>query len=243
MSTPVVTVASGGLPVVELAAGKFGLPVTEATNGRGIAVTKVIGMPGLPVVFDGTAPTTWNAADKSASITLSGGDTVATGSGVVGGVRAVKGISTGKFYYEATMTTWAAGGTAIGLALAGASLTTQSGGVVCVARTSRLIQINGAGAGASLGGTGTSGDIIGIAVDLTGKLFWARLAPTGNWNNNASNNPATGVGGVNIAAIATGAMFPWFIAGTVAGDKVTMNFGASAFSGAVPSGFTSGWPA
>jgi Concanavalin A-like lectin/glucanases superfamily len=52
MSIPVVTVASGGLPVVEMAAGKLGLPVTEATNGRGIAVTKVVGKPGLPVVFD-----------------------------------------------------------------------------------------------------------------------------------------------------------------------------------------------
>lgn len=52
MSFAVVTVASGGLPVVELAAGKLGLPVTEATNGRGIAVTKVVGGPGLPVVFD-----------------------------------------------------------------------------------------------------------------------------------------------------------------------------------------------
>jgi hypothetical protein len=29
MSTPVVTVATGGIPVVELAAGAFGLPVTR----------------------------------------------------------------------------------------------------------------------------------------------------------------------------------------------------------------------
>jgi len=47
MGLAVVTVASGGLPVVESAAG--GLPITEATNGRGIAVTKVVGKPGLAV--------------------------------------------------------------------------------------------------------------------------------------------------------------------------------------------------
>lgn len=52
MSLPVVTVASGGLPVVELAAGKLALPVSEATNGRGIPVTKVTGKPGLAVVFN-----------------------------------------------------------------------------------------------------------------------------------------------------------------------------------------------
>ena len=41
MGMPVVTVASGGLPVVEATNG-YGTPVTEAANGRGIAVTKVV---------------------------------------------------------------------------------------------------------------------------------------------------------------------------------------------------------
>lgn len=55
MGLPVVTVAAGGMPVVDVTATtpKFGVPVTEATNGRGVAVTKVAGsIPGLPVVFD-----------------------------------------------------------------------------------------------------------------------------------------------------------------------------------------------
>ena len=53
MSLPVVTVASGGLPVVDVTAiaPRTGLPVIEATNGRGIAVTKVVAKPGLPVVY------------------------------------------------------------------------------------------------------------------------------------------------------------------------------------------------
>jgi len=49
MGLAVVTVASGGLPIVESTVG--GTPVTEATNGRGLPVTKVVGKPGLPVVF------------------------------------------------------------------------------------------------------------------------------------------------------------------------------------------------
>jgi hypothetical protein len=53
MSFPVVTVASGGLPVVDVTAiaPLRGVTVTEAANGRGLAVTKVVGKPGLPVVY------------------------------------------------------------------------------------------------------------------------------------------------------------------------------------------------
>ena len=53
MSTPVVTVAAGGIAVVDVTATtpKLGLPVSEAANGRGIAVTKVVGKPGLAVTF------------------------------------------------------------------------------------------------------------------------------------------------------------------------------------------------
>jgi hypothetical protein len=51
MSTPVVTVAAGGIPVVDTTATlKTGLPVTEALNGRGTAVTKV-STGGAPVTY------------------------------------------------------------------------------------------------------------------------------------------------------------------------------------------------
>ncbi len=52
MPLPVVTVASGGMPVVLVAVGKLALPVTEATNGRGVPVTQVAdGKLALPVVY------------------------------------------------------------------------------------------------------------------------------------------------------------------------------------------------
>ena len=54
MGIAVVTVASGGMPVIDVTATtpKLGVPVTEATNGRGIAVTKVtLPKGGLPVTF------------------------------------------------------------------------------------------------------------------------------------------------------------------------------------------------
>ena len=45
MPVPVITVASGGLPVVQVVPGapapQAALPVFESPNGRGLAVTKV----------------------------------------------------------------------------------------------------------------------------------------------------------------------------------------------------------
>jgi len=54
MGLPVVTVATGGIPVVDVTATspKLGFPVTEAANKYGIAVTKVAaGQLGLAVTY------------------------------------------------------------------------------------------------------------------------------------------------------------------------------------------------
>jgi hypothetical protein len=54
MGLAVVTVAAGGLPVIDVTATtpKLGIPVSEAANGRGIPVTKVtLPKGGIPVTF------------------------------------------------------------------------------------------------------------------------------------------------------------------------------------------------
>jgi hypothetical protein len=53
MALAVVTVASGGLAVVDVTAVPpvLSLPVSEAANGKGLAVTKVVGKPGLAVTY------------------------------------------------------------------------------------------------------------------------------------------------------------------------------------------------
>jgi hypothetical protein len=59
MALPVVTVASGGMPVVDVTATKplLGRPVTTAANGRGLPVTIVAaGKPGIAVTFVTTPP-------------------------------------------------------------------------------------------------------------------------------------------------------------------------------------------
>ena len=87
-----------------------------------------------------------------------------------------------------------------------------------------------------------AGTVVGIAVDFTNHLIWFRMAPSGNWNGSGTANPATGVGGITFS---TGAMVPFVTfggSGGAAGNVITANFGASSFTGTVPSGFYSGWP-
>jgi hypothetical protein len=54
-------------------------------------------------------------------------------------------------------------------------------------------------------------DRIAMAVDLDAQLVWYSVNG-GNWNNSASANPATGVGGKSFAGIAAG---PYYLLGTV----------------------------
>jgi hypothetical protein len=106
-----------------------------------------------------------------------------------------------------------------------------------VIRLNGPIQINNSASGSQIG-TINPGNVIGVAVDFTAHLIWFRIAPSGNWNGSGTANPATGAGGLNISAL-SGALFPLFTGGS--GDVCTANFGASAFSGTVPSGFNSGF--
>jgi hypothetical protein len=102
----------------------------------------------------------------------------------------------------------------------------------------------GSNTGLSLGAR-AAGDIIGIALDLGARLIWFRVAPSGNWNGSGTANPATGTGGVSIAGLGSPAITPLYAMASFAAsaDAATGNFGDTAFSGTVPSGFTSGFTA
>ena len=188
------------------------------------------------------ANTTWNPSDKSSTVTLTGSNLIATATtGSNGGVRTVDAHNSGKYYWEITYTTVNTNSLTTGLALVTADLTFASAtGFTNLARLNGNINVNGVASGSSLGAAVAPSSKVGIAVDLTAKLIWFRITPAGNWNGSGTANPATGVGGVNISVVATAAMYP-FMSG-VSSDAVTANFGDSAFTGAVPSGFTAGWP-
>jgi hypothetical protein len=190
------------------------------------------------------ANTTWSATDKTATTTLSGGNLVATATGNAAG-RATDRQVAGKFYWEVTANTIANPNTGMGVANPNAVLSTVGPTPVnaCLVYRNSAIYLNGVTTGISLGLI-SAGNVIGIALDLINNTIWFRLGAAGNWNANASYNPATNTGGIGIGSVGGGAvpLYPLFTLGASA-EQVTANFGDSAFSGAVPSGFTSGFTA
>ena len=184
-------------------------------------------------------PTTWNPSDLF-NVTLSGSNLTASCSGS-GGVRGATSRSSGKYYWECTWTI-NTNNLASGLAIGSASLTSPGTGSVTVRRLSGDIFVETTDTFSPLnsGNPIPQSSVIGCAVDLSAQLIWFRLAPSGNWNGSGTANPATATGGISISTI-SGALFPMMSGLT--GDIVVANFGGSAFSGAVPAGFTAGFTA
>jgi hypothetical protein len=183
-----------------------------------------------------TAPltATWDPLDKSLA-TLSSGNLTATGTGA-GYARATSVQSSGKYYWETTVSTWSSGNTGPYYGIAANAI--PATGIAGLSKDGNIwVGFSPVFIGAARG----SGDIIGIAIDITANLIWFRVAPSGNWNGSGTANPATGAGGLSISSL-SGTLKPSIALSTV-GDAATVNFGAAAFSGAVPSGFTAGWPA
>jgi hypothetical protein len=182
------------------------------------------------------AATTLDPGYKSTGMALSGSNLVGTSSAQAG-AGSTRTI-TGKSYFEAVITTLA-GTPSVGLAnqsnanyfnstLLGAdthSLAYRSSGAVVV-NAATLATI----------ATFVQGDRIDCAVDVGSRLIWFRVNG-GNWNNNAANNPATGVGGIDFSTMNI-ATCRAAIGASITGTVWTTKFTAP-FTGAAPSGFSS----
>ena len=195
------------------------------------------------------ATTTWNPSDQTANITLSGGNLIATSTTPAnGGVRAIDKQVTGKFYWEITCNTISGNNAAIGISGGSTDLTLppilgNPGGIGRAGvQGSGQVWVDGLSAGVSLGAL-ANGSLVCVAIDCDARLVWFRLGAAGNWNNNATFNPATRTGGVTVTSLNVGVqVYPTFWS-ALSGQQVTANFGGSAFTGAVPAGFTSGFTA
>jgi hypothetical protein len=186
------------------------------------------------------ANTTWNPADL-VNTTLSGGNLVAATTAAIGGVRSVHSLTAGKYFWENTYTVLSSNSLNVGIALATANLSNPTTACAKVRRIDGRILVNNVDSGSSISGGSAvpAGSVIGMAVDFTAQLIWCRLGAAGQWNGSGTANPATGVGGISVASIA-GALFA-LASGQL--DTITANFGDTAFSGATPAGFISGFPA
>jgi len=189
--------------------------------------------------------TTLNPSDESANVTLSNGNLTATfGSASDGAVRSTTSKTSGKWYVEFTPGgTFSGADDGLGIALAAASLTTigttAANAAVVFAGANPSVWFNGAFTGTNLSPTGL-GTLVGMALDLDNKKLWLINYSTGNaWNgNNTTNIPSTNTGGVDISALFPGAGAFVAVSADQSGASATVNFGATSFVHAAPSGFS-----
>jgi hypothetical protein len=160
------------------------------------------------------------------------------------------GRTTGLLYAELTM------GSNVGATFEGVGITGQAtaygmgvnsnyaalSALALVLFASGHIWFNGVDTGINLGSFASS--VVGVAIDFTHQTAWFRIG-AGNWNGNATYNPATNVGGINVAAVfpSNPAYLMWTSnVNDNVNNSCTVNTGGSAFANAAPSGFAS-WDA
>ena len=186
---------------------------------------------------------TWNPADKSAQITLSGGNLIATDTSTGdSGVRSTTSHSGGKWYIEWTSgSTFTGANTNVGICTIGAPLAgvgnTTANAFLLQQGGSGAVWFNGSQAGLPQIGQFFTNRIAGMAIDLVNMRGWFRVDGASGlnyWNGNASYDPATNTGGVDISALfPSNAAYPVFTSNGN-GSICTIN---STFTYAAPSGF------
>lgn len=193
--------------------------------------------------FSSFTPTKFDTGATLINTTLSGGNLVAQHANTsLGGARSINYETTGKFYFEMTLNVVTAGVSGVCVLPSDMDYTTTDQGAAMFAPSGN-IWAGGGFSGASLGAI-VSGNVIGCAADVGAGLVWFRLGAAGNWNDDVGANPATGTGGFDMNVATTASRAPAIVFGDTGSDgteKATANFGASAFVGTVPTGFTPGW--
>jgi hypothetical protein len=170
------------------------------------------------------AITTWNPADKNANVTLSGGNLTATqtAASTDGAVRGTTSKSTGKWHFEVYVAAGATGRPSMGIANSSQSLSASNGA------DSAVIFQNGtpviAGVSQPLVTAMTTPGYMAIEVDLDNSDIYFQF-------NGGSRDGPYDISGIS------GPFFP-FVCVFNTGNSGVANFGQSAFSVAVTSGYS-----
>ena len=170
---------------------------------------------------------TWNPLDKGSAVTLSNGNlTMASSTGFTNGnVRANKGVSSGKWYWEIKVIS----GTAvmIGIGNINASLITQDWNAGNNARMYYASIGNKYPGALAYGATYAVNDVIGIALDMdAGTLTFYK------------NGISQGVAFTDIKSAVGTTIYPYQSSGSGGiAYSITANFGATAFAYNIPDGY------
>jgi hypothetical protein len=176
--------------------------------------------------------------------TLSNGNLTFTQSGsTIGGCRADVQLAFGLHYIEFTINSFTNAGSnshGVGFAQYGTSFASigNSVGGFLIYFNNGDIWVNAVYSGITFGAL-ANGDVIRAAINYTTKLGWF-ARNSGNWNNSGTANPATNTGGIALS-ILPNYLTPVAVGQISTTDSITLNAGASAFTFAVPAGYTSGW--
>lgn len=184
---------------------------------------------------------TMNPLDAVSGAVFMWGNLIVDAVTTSGIVRSTKSLGSGRYYWEQLTLTdvslisdYGYSGlcnkllsltTTLGTTVNGLGIFTQTG----------AITLNGSTL-ATIGASKLGGDVCQIAVDTGALRLWARINGTGNWNNDASANPATGVNGLDISSI-PGALYPCVWVASDTKYDYGLNLGALSFKYAVPNGF------
>ncbi len=186
---------------------------------------------------------TFSPTDKHSALTLSNSDQTVTytasGSGVPRGLRlSIPLTGVGKRYFEFNLTTLA-NGASIGIADSSWVLTDDMGlNAGSIAYFGNAAFDNLTSYFSTGGPQFASGDVGCIAYDSATNEVWFRVtsAPT-VWNGSASNNPATGVGGISCANLAATKYIGLSLYYQNDAASARLNTGDT-LTGTAPSGFT-----
>jgi len=156
---------------------------------------------------------TWSPTQKNAVFTLSPNNQTATAGTVAADsvVLGSAGVSAGKIFFEIDYTGSQAN-CCNGVGLGNINTSTVTGQYLGIDNNG--IVYNNQGSVVSNGttvatiATYTTGAQICVAVNLNTNLLWFQPLGAGQWDNNGTDNPATGIGGYSIANVAAAAVVP-----------------------------------